>query len=819
MHCASCVSKVEAALTGVAGVVEAQVNLATERARVVLLPDRVSVAELRAAVRAAGYDVPEEAPGEAAAPDRERQARERENRLLRLKFLVGAALSIPVVIGSMSDFFPWAPAWLRNPWLLMLLTTPVQFWVGWQFHAGFLLDLRYRSASMASLVSIGTNAAFFFSVGVTLWPHAFMGLGAMTYYETAALLMTLIVLGRWLEARAKGRTSEAIRRLVALAPRTARVLRGGQERDLPVADVVPDDLIRVRPGEKIPVDGEVVEGASAVDESMLTGESLPVEKHPGARVIGGTVNRTGSFTFRATRVGRDTVLAQIISLVEEAQGSKAPIQRLADRVSAVFVPIVLVVAALTFGVWWVWGPDPAFLFALSNAVAVLVIACPCAMGLATPTAIMVGTGKGAELGVLIKSAEALELLHRVRTVVLDKTGTLTVGIPVVTDLLAANGMDADSVLALAAAAEQGSEHPVGEAIVTRAKERGLALPPVSDFRAVPGHGIGARVEGRRLLLGNATLLLEHGIEPGGWGLEAGRLADEGKTAVYVALDGSVVGLIAVADVLKPEAREAVAALKAMGLQVVMLTGDSRRTGEAIARQAGIDRVLAQVLPEDKAKEVARLQNEGRPVAMVGDGINDAPALAQAAVGIAMGSGTDVAMEAADITLMRGDLRGVVTAIQLSRRTIRIIKENLGWAFGYNVSLIPVAAGVLYPPWGILLSPILAGAAMAFSSVSVVTNSLRLKRFVPLRAGYPRRRPGTHARGMGGGPIAGPSAARSADGKPEEEVVRMAVDPICKMQVDPAKAAGSSTYKGQTYYFCALSCKETFDKNPERYAAK
>ncbi|MBI4240731.1 MAG: heavy metal translocating P-type ATPase [Candidatus Rokubacteria bacterium] len=807
MHCASCVSKVEAALAGVPGVLEAQVNLATERARVRLLPDRASVADLRAAVRAAGYEIPEEA----AVPDRERETRERENRLLRLKFLVGAALSVPVVIGSMTDFFPWAPAWLRNPWALMVLTIPVQFWVGWYFHAGFLKDLRYRSASMASLVSIGTNAAFFFSAAVTLWPHAFMELGAMTYYETAAVLMTLIVLGRWLEARARGRTSEAIRRLMALAPKTARVLRNGREEDLPVAEVVAGDLIRVRPGDKIPVDGEVVEGASAVDESMLTGESLPVEKRLGVRVIGGSVNRTGSFTFRATRVGKDTVLAQIIRLVEEAQGSKAPIQRLADQVSAVFVPIVLVIAALTFGVWWAWGPHPAFLFALTNAVAVLVIACPCAMGLATPTAIMVGTGKGAELGVLIKSAEALELLHKVTTVVLDKTGTLTVGRPVVTDLVAVNGMEEDAVLALAAAAEQGSEHPLGEAIVTRAKERGVALPPVSHFSAVPGHGIEARVEGQQLLLGNARLLAQHGIEFTGLESKARRFADEGKTAVYVALDGRVAGLIAVADVLKPEAREAVAALKALGLEVVMLTGDSRRTGEAIARQAGIIRVLAEVLPHDKAEEVKRLQGEGRLVAMVGDGINDAPALAQADVGIAMGSGTDVAMEAADITLMRGDLRGVVTAIQLSRRTIRIIRENLGWAFGYNVSLIPVAAGVLYPLWGILLSPILAGAAMAFSSVSVVTNSLRLKRFTPSPYLSPLGRREE---------VRGTVGERIGEGKaPTEEVTTVAVDPICKMQVDPAKAAGSSTYKGQTYYFCALSCKETFDRNPEKYAAK
>ena len=786
MHCASCVSKVEAALAGVPGVIQASVNLATEKATVRLDSGRVTVVDLRRAVRAAGYEIPEVIPTGAEAPDRERAERERENRLLRLKFLVGAVLTLPVLLGSFPQLFPWMPAVLRSPWVQLVLTTPVQFWVGLHFHVGFWNDVRHRSASMNSLVSIGTNAAYFFSVAVTFWPHTFMRLGAMTYYDTAGVLMTLIVVGRWLEARARGRTSEAIRRLMALAPSTARVIRGSAELDVPVAEVVMGDLIRVRPGERIAVDGEVIDGASAVDESMLTGESLPVEKRPGSRLIGGTVNRTGRFTFRATRVGKDTVLARIIRLVEEAQGSKAPIQRLADRVSAVFVPIVLVIAAVTFAVWWLWGPQPAFLFALTNFVAVLVIACPCAMGLATPTAIMVGTGKGAEHGVLIKSAGALELLHKARTVVLDKTGTLTVGRPVVTDIVPTTGMTADDLLALAAAAEQGSEHPLGEAIVTRAKELGLGLPAVSNFRAVPGHGIEARVGGQRLLLGNARLMAESGVQASALQAAQRRLTEEGKTAMYVALDGTAAGVIAVADVLKPEARQTVAALHEMGIEVAMLTGDNRVTGEAIARQVGIDRVLAEVLPEDKAREIKRLQEEGRLVAMVGDGINDAPALAQADVGIAMGSGTDVAMEAADVTLMRGDLRGLVTALQLSRRTIRIIRENLVWAFGYNVILIPVAAGVLYPLWGILLSPILAGAAMALSSVSVVTNSLRLKRFRP--------------------------ALR-------EEVSSVATDPICKMQVDPAKAAGSSVYKGQTYYFCAVSCKETFDKNPEKYATK
>jgi Cu+-exporting ATPase len=630
----------------------------------------------------------------------------------------------------MPEVFRWAPVWLRDHRLLWALTTPVQFWVGGQFHLAFLRELRHRAASMNTLVSIGTNAAYFFSVAVVLWPHAFMAAGAMPYFEASALLMTFLILGRWLEARARGGTSEAIRRLVALQPRTTRLVDPRGERDVPIAEVVPGDLLRVRPGERIAVDGEVVEGASHVDESMLTGESLPVEKGPGASVVGGSVNRTGAFTFRATRVGRDTVLSQIVRLVEEAQGSKAPIQRLADRVAAVFVPIVLVIAATTFAIWLLWGPAPAFFHALTSAVGVLVIACPCAMGLATPTAVMVATGRGAELGVLIKSAEALEVLQRVQVVVLDKTGTLTVGKPAVTDVIAAYGVETAAVLALAAAVEQGSEHPLGEAIVTEAKVRGLALPPVGDFRAQPGQGVEALAAGGRVVLGNRRFMDGRGVEVDALAPRAEALAREGKSVVYVALAGAAHGVIAVADVLKPEAREAVTGLRDLGLDVVMLTGDARPTAEAIARQAGIERVLAEVLPEQKAAEVKRLQREGRRVTMVGDGINDAPALAQADVGLAMSSGTDVAIEAADVTLMRGDLRGVVTVIALSRRTLRVVKENLVWAFGYNLVLVPVAAGMLYPVWGLQLSPILAGLAMALSSVSVVANSLRLGRFRP-----------------------------------------------------------------------------------------
>ena len=729
MHCAACVGRVERALTGLPGVERATVNLATEQATVSFDPERTSFDALQAAVAAAGYELvpprPDQVPG--AALDTEQSARDAEQRYEKIKFIVGAVLSVPVLLGGMSHILPWVPTALRNPWLLLILTTPVQFWVGWQFHRGFLHDLRYRQASMSTLVSVGTGAAYFFSVAVTLWPHVFPA-HSVTYYDVSAVVITLVVLGRWLEARARGRTSEAIRRLVSLAPRTARVVRAGAEVDVPTAEVRVGDFVRIRPGERIPVDGVVTEGASTIDESMLTGESLPVEKISESKVYAGTVNRTGSFIFRAAKVGRETALARIVALVAEAQGSRAPIQRLADRVAAIFVPIVLGIAGLTFLAWWLFGPEPAGLFALTNAVAVLVIACPCAMGLATPTAIMVATGRGAERGILIRSAAALELLERVDTVVFDKTGTLTVGRPVVTDVIALPLTSEEDVVALAAAAEQGSEHPLGEAIVASAKERGLALPPITAFTTVPGQGIDARASDGHVLLGNRTLMDARGVDVSALVPRAQALAAEGKTAVYLALGGRALGLLAVADVLKPEAPDAVAALKRRGLEVIVLTGDARPTAEAVARRAGVEKVLAEVLPEDKAREITGLKAQRHRVAMVGDGINDAPALAQADVGIAMGSGTDVAIEAADVTLVRGDLRSVVGAIDLSRRTISVIKQNLVWAFGYNVVLIPVAAGVLYPLWGVLLSPILAGAAMAFSSVSVVTNSLRLKRW-------------------------------------------------------------------------------------------
>ena len=787
MTCASCVRRIERALGKLDGVESATVNLATEKATVHYVPDLVGREDFKRAVEKAGYALGEDEPtaqepGSGVA-DREAEERRREVRDLKIRFSLSLAAGA-AIMGLMFMPLPVAHTSLFLP--MLLLATPVQFWAGWGFYRATWAATRHLTSNMNSLVVIGTSAAYLYSAFVTLFPETVhtAGLPADVYFDTSTIIIALILLGRWLEARAKGHTSEAIKKLMRLAPKAARVIRDGREIELPIGQLEVGDLVRVRPGEKVPVDGVVIEGASAVDESMLTGESLPVEKGPGAAVVGGSVNRTGSFTFRATRVGRETVLAQIIRLVEEAQGSKAPIQRLADRVAAVFVPVVLVIAGITFAVWWAWGPEPAFFYAVANAVGVLVIACPCAMGLATPTAIMVGTGKGAELGVLIKSAEALEQLQRVRTVVFDKTGTLTVGRPVVTDVVPAPGVEGDGLLALAAAAEQGSEHPLGEAIVTEAKARGLALPPVSEFQAVPGQGVDALAADGRILLGNARMMTARGIDVGGLEPRIRQLAQDGKSAIYIAFGGEPQGVVAVADVLKPETRAAVAALKRLGVEVAMLTGDTRLTGEAIARQAGLDRVLADVLPEQKAAEIKRLQSDGRLVAMVGDGINDAPALAQADVGIAMGSGTDVAIEAADVTLMRGDLRGVVTAVELSRRTIRIIKENLGWAFGYNIVLIPVAAGLLYPVSGILLSPILAGMAMALSSVSVVANSLRLKRFTPtvFRSGGPD----------------------------------MATDPVCKMEVDPKKAAAQSTYKGQTIYFCAVGCKQKFDADPGKY---
>lgn len=587
---------------------------------------------------------------------------------------------------------------------------------------------------MNTLIAVGTSAAYLYSVVATLFPSFFdaAGMKPDVFFDTSALIIVLILFGRLLEARAKGQTSEAIKKLMGLQPKTARIIRKGKETDIPVEEVLVGDTVVVRPGEKIPVDGVVKEGKSAVDESMITGESIPVKKEPGDEVIGATINKTGSFKFQATKVGKDTALAQIIKLVQDAQGSKAPIQRLADVISSYFVPIVISFAIATFVIWFNFGPFPSLTFALLTFVAVMIIACPCALGLATPTAVMVGTGKGAENGILIKGGESLETAHKLDTIVFDKTGTLTKGEPEITDLVSINAHSEEEILKHAASAEKVSEHPLGDAIIKSAIERKIELRDPKDFKAIEGHGIEARVDSRNVLLGNIKLMKDRGIDIKELEKKAEEFASDGKTPIYVSLDGKSAGLIAVADPLKESSVEALEKLKKLGLEIVMLTGDNRKTAEAIARKAGIERVLPEVLPEDKVHEIKKLQSEGRRVAMVGDGINDAPALAQADVGIAIGSGTDVAMEASDITLIKGDLRGVASAIELSKRTIRVIKQNLFWAFFYNIAGIPVAAGVLYPFFGILLNPIFASAAMAFSSVSVVSNSLRLRR-VKLRS--------------------------------------------------------------------------------------
>ncbi|UCH87690.1 MAG: cadmium-translocating P-type ATPase [Dehalococcoidia bacterium] len=743
MTCASCVRRVETALKKVPGVLSASVNLASERATVEFQPGQVAIADLRRAVDDAGYRLRELAERER---DVEAEARQQEQRTLLAKLLFAGTVGALLMLGAQHQHIPLLAdipvRWINV--ISFLLATPVQFWAGWQFYVGTWKTARHLTADMNTLIAVGTSAAYGYSIAATFGPGLFEAAAIETsvYFETSAIIVALILLGRWLEARAKSRTSAAIKRLMGLRAKTARIVRDGQETDIPIEQVAPGDVVVVRPGEKIPVDGVVLEGRSAVDESMISGESIPLEKGPGDEVIGATINKVGSFRFRATKIGEETVLAQIIRLVEEAQGSKAPIQRLADVVASYFVPAVMAVAAGTFVVWLIVGPSPALTYALLSAVAVLIIACPCALGLATPTAIMVGTGKGAESGVLIRGAEALETGHKVQAAVMDKTGTITEGRPRVTDVLAADGQ-AGEVLRLAASAERGSEHPLGEAIVTEAKERGLALAEAQDFVAVPGLGVQAQVDGRQVLLGNLGLMQERAAKLNGLETTADELLGEGKTAMFVAADGQVLGVIAVADTVKEGAQEAIVRLKAMGIEVIMLTGDHRRTAEAIARQVGVDRVLAEVLPEDKARQVRDLQNEDKVVAMVGDGINDAPALVQADVGIAIGTGTDVAMEASDITLIRGDLRGVATAIALSKKTIQIIRQNLFWAFFYNVALIPIAAGILYPlfsrtgvPGGLepffgefgFLNPILAAVAMAFSSLTVMTNSLRLRRF-------------------------------------------------------------------------------------------
>jgi Cu+-exporting ATPase len=735
MTCANCAATVERTLNRkVSGVVQANVNFATERATVEYIPGLASVAAMIQAVEKAGYGVVQAAAAaDKPLEDVEAQARQAEIADQTRKFWVGVVFALPLFLFSMARDFGVLGEWAHAPWvnwLFLVLATPVQFYTGWDYYVGSYHALRNRTANMDVLVAMGSSVAYVYSLVVLLFPAG----GQHVYFETSAIIITLIKLGKLLEARAKGRTGEAIRKLMGLRPKTARVVRDGAEADVPVEDVRVGDIVVVRPGERIPVDGIVVEGHSAVDESMLTGEPIPVDKNVGDEITGATINKQGLLKFEATRVGAETALAQIIRLVQQAQGSKAPIQRLADQVAGVFVPAVLVIAALTFIVWWVGSGD--FTAAMIRLVAVLVIACPCALGLATPTAIMVGTGKGAALGILFKNSEALETAHRLQVVVLDKTGTITRGEPSVTDVISRipNPESQIPLLRLAASAERGSEHPLGQAIVAEAETRGLALADPRDFEAIPGKGIRAQVEGHRVLVGKPDWLRTEGISLEDLTTSVERLQAEARTAVAVAIDGEIAGVLGIADTLKENSAQAVALLRNMGLEPIMLTGDNRRTAEAIARQVGIDRVIAEVLPADKAERIKQLQAEDRLVSMVGDGINDAPALAQADVGIALGTGTDVAMETADVTLMRGDLRAVPQALALSQATMRTIKQNLFWAFFYNVILIPVAAGVLYPiPWAWVpdilrqLHPALAAFAMAFSSITVVTNSLRLRK--------------------------------------------------------------------------------------------
>ncbi|GBF04425.1 heavy metal translocating P-type ATPase [Deinococcus aerius] len=752
MTCASCVSRVERALKKVDGVLDASVNLATERATVRYLPSSVSAGQLKAAVKGAGYEVLEAQAGRDRT-DLEREAREQEIHGLRRAVTFSAVFALPLALLAMVPMLvPAVNDWLMSTfghgvmttlnWVMLALAVPVQFGPGMRFYRLGWKALRNRSPDMNSLVMIGTSAAFFYSLVVTLAPQVFPEGTAHVYYEAAAVVITLILLGKYFEAIAKGRSSEAMKKLLSLQAKTARVVRGGQELELPTDEVLIGDLISVRPGEKVPVDGEVTLGNSFVDESMITGEPIPVAKQAGAAVVGGTINQNGAFQFRATKIGADTALAQIIKLVESAQGSKPPIQGLADRVVSVFVPIVIGIAALTFLIWMVVGGSTALSFALVTTVAVLIIACPCAMGLATPTSIMVGTGKAAELGVLFRNGAALEGLQGANVVAVDKTGTLTKGKPDLTDLVTAPGFDRTEVLKLVAAAEEQSEHPIARAIVDAAKREGMAILPLEGFEAVPGYGLEARVEGRLVQVGADRYMQRLGLSVDNFAAQAERLGDEGKSPLYAAIDGQLAAVIAVADPIKEGSPEAVKALHRQGLRVAMITGDNARTANAIARQLGIDEVLAEVLPGGKSDAVKELQGKGQKVAFVGDGINDAPALAQADVGLAIGTGTDVAVETADVILMSGDLRGVPNAYALSRATLRNIKLNLFWAFAYNIVLIPVAAGVLYPAFGWLLSPVLAAAAMGFSSVFVLSNALRLRSFrppvrpdpVPTRAG-------------------------------------------------------------------------------------
>lgn len=752
MTCAACVAAVERSLKGLYGVLNVSVNLAAERAAVEYIPTIVGFNDFKKVVSDAGYTAVQITED---FSDRERELREKEYDSLKKSFLISSLLTAPIIIGSMIRI-PFISEWV----LMFILATPVQFWAGMRFHRAAWSALKHKTTNMNTLITVGTFAAYLYSFLATFAPIMFVRGGVVpdVYFDTSATIITLILLGRLLEAKAKGKTSEAIKKLMRLQPRTAKVVRGGVEQEILIDEVIAGDTVIVRPGERIPVDGEVVEGYSAVDESMLTGESLPVDKTKGDKAYGGTVNRSGSFRLRATKIGKETALGQIIRLVEEAQGSKAPIQRLADKIASVFVPVVIGIAVVTFLVWFIFGKQPSFTLALMNFIAVLIIACPCALGLATPTAIMVGTGKGAEKGILIRDAEALELAHRTEVIVLDKTGTITKGEPEVVEIVMGSGFGvrSEDILRIAASAERLSEHPLGQAIVKRAMEDGLELTDPGEFMSIPGGGVKAKISSKlssmdssqliekseiqgpksriedselyvEVLIGNEKLMQDMGIDISPMKKDSERISMEAKTPVFLAINNEVSAVLAIADTIKEGSVEAIKSLQEMGIEVTMLTGDHKNTAEAIAKITGVDRFFAEVLPEQKVEVIRSLKKEGKITAMAGDGINDAPALTEADIGIAMGTGTDIAIEASDITLIRGDLRGVVEAIKLSRLTLKTIKQNLFWAFFYNIIGIPVAAGILYPFGGPLLNPMIASAAMAFSSVSVVSNSLRLRR--------------------------------------------------------------------------------------------
>ena len=739
MSCASCANSIESAILALPGIVQCSVNYGVEQATVTYDSEKTNLGAISTAVEAAGYSaqVIQEQDSLAGEDDAERRTRNAESRDLTQKVWLGGIISVILVIGSLPMMtglhLPFIPIWLHNAWLQSALTAPVQFWCGKSFYVNTWKAFKRHTATMDTLIALGTSAAYFYSLFVTVFPSFLttQGLTPEVYYETAAVVITLILLGKLFENRAKGQTSAAIRKLMGLQAKTARIVRDGKEMEVAIAAVQINDIIQVRPGEKIPVDGEVVDGSSTVDEAMVTGESIAVKKQAGDEVIGATLNKTGSFKFRATRVGKDTFLAQIVKLVQQAQGSKAPIQRLADRVTGWFVPVVIAVAIATFILWYNFTGN--ITLALITTVGVLIIACPCALGLATPTSILVGTGKGAENGILIKGADSLELAHQIKTIILDKTGTLTQGKPTVTDFVSVSGMDASDelkLLQLAASVERNSEHPLAEAVVQYAKSQEQELAEVKGFEAIAGSGVGGVVLSHNVQIGTQRWLTELGVDTQALALHADRLEALGKTVVWILVDGAVQGIMGISDALKPSSVSAVRTLQKLGLEVVMLTGDNRSTAEAIARDVGIQRVFAEVRPDQKVAQVKAIQSEGKVVAMVGDGINDAPALAQADVGIAIGTGTDVAIAASDITLISGDLQGIITAIELSRATMQNIRQNLFFAFIYNAVGIPIAAGILFPIFGWLLSPIIAGGAMALSSFSVVTNALRLRNFQP-----------------------------------------------------------------------------------------